>query len=52
MNELDELIRQQASYDALVAWIQKRDKCEYLQACLKLNQVLKQYRLQHSVELP
>lgn len=44
MNELHELIRQQASYSTLAAWIQKQEKCSYMDACIKLNNVLKQYR--------
>ena len=47
MDELHVLIRQQASYSDLVAWIRKREDCQYLTACAKLNAELKQYRLKH-----
>ena len=47
MDELHVLIRQQASYSDLVAWIRKREDCQYLTACAKLNAELKRYRLKH-----
>ncbi|MEO0986504.1 MAG: hypothetical protein AAFY20_13250 [Cyanobacteria bacterium J06639_14] len=49
MNDLGELIQQQASYADLVAWMQKRESCSYLQACLKINEALQRYRLRHSL---
>ncbi|MEM9005345.1 MAG: hypothetical protein AAGE59_17705 [Cyanobacteria bacterium P01_F01_bin.86] len=47
MNDLCALIQQQASYAELVAWMQQREQCNYMQACLKINEVLRQYRLQN-----
>ncbi|MBE7384711.1 MAG: hypothetical protein F6J95_025270 [Leptolyngbya sp. SIO1E4] len=47
MNNLYQLIQHQASYAELVAWMQKQEQCNYLQACLKVNQELRQYRLQY-----
>jgi hypothetical protein len=46
--EIHELIRQQASYSVLVAWLQKRQGCTYQEACKQVNQVLQQYRLDHT----
>ncbi len=47
MNELDQLICQQASYSVLVEWIQKQKGCNYLSACIQINEALKQYRLRN-----
>jgi len=46
--EIHELIRQQASYSVLVAWLQKRQGCTYQEACKQVNQVLQQYRIDHT----
>lgn len=45
MNELHELIRNQASYSELVAWVQKHSGCSYREACIKVNGEMQQYRL-------
>jgi hypothetical protein len=42
--DLHELIRQQASYATLVTWLQQRQGCSYREACIQLNEELKQYR--------
>jgi hypothetical protein len=47
LDELHELIRQQASYSMLVAWLQQRQGCSYGEACQQINQTLRQYRQQH-----
>jgi RNA processing factor Prp31 len=47
MSELHELIRDGASYSELVSWIQKRQRCKYIDACKQLNTELKNYRLLH-----
>jgi hypothetical protein len=47
LDELHALIRQQASYSMLVAWLQQRQSCSYPEACKQINHTLRQYRLQH-----
>jgi hypothetical protein len=47
MDELNELIRQQASYSSLVAWVQKHTGRSYRDACLTVNHVMQRYRRQH-----
>lgn len=47
MDELNELIRQQASYSSLVAWVQKHTGHSYRDACLTVNRVMQRYRHQH-----
>jgi hypothetical protein len=47
MDELNELIRQQASYSSLVAWVQQRTGHSYRDACLTVNRIMQQYRRQH-----
>jgi hypothetical protein len=47
MDELNDLIRQQASYSSLVAWVQKRTGRSYRDACLTVNRVMRRYRHQH-----
>jgi hypothetical protein len=49
MDELDTLICQQTSYSRLVEWIQEQQGCNYLTACTRLNEALKQYRLRHQL---
>lgn len=49
MNDFYDLIRQQASYSALVAWMQKRQTCSYQAACLRVNVEMQQYRLTHQL---
>ncbi|MEM0979777.1 MAG: hypothetical protein AAGH78_05830 [Cyanobacteria bacterium P01_H01_bin.58] len=44
MNELHDLIRQQASYSTLVNWLQQREHCPYRDACMRLNEELAKYR--------
>ncbi len=52
MDELHDLIRQQASYTKLVAWLQQKEKCAYRDACLRLNEELAKYRLLYSAAPP
>jgi len=47
-DEFHELMRQQSSYSALVAWLQQQKGCSYAEACKQMNQMLKQYRHQHA----
>lgn len=51
MQELDDLIYQQASYSALIAWMQKYSACSYIEACTQVNAELQRYRLQHQGSL-
>lgn len=52
MDELNELIRQQASYSSLVAWVQKHTGRSYRDACLTVNRVMQRYRHQHQAASP
>jgi hypothetical protein len=52
MDELNDLIRQQASYSSLVAWVQKRTGRSYRDACLTVNRVMRRYRHQHQAPRP
>jgi hypothetical protein len=49
MSDLDKLIREQASYSELVAWMQKSKGCSYQEACAKVIKEIQQYRLKHQV---
>ena len=44
MEDLSQLIQQQTSYGKLVVWMQAKEGCNYLEACLKVNDALRQYR--------
>jgi hypothetical protein len=48
LENLHELIRQQASYASLVDLIQQRLGCTYLEACTRLNAELEEYRRFHA----
>lgn len=48
MQNLAELIQRQTSYSELVVWIQAKEQCNYLEACLRVNEELKQYRLRYT----
>lgn len=52
MDELNDLIRQQASYSSLVAWVQKHRGRSYRDACLTVNRVMQRYRHQHQAPRP
>jgi hypothetical protein len=43
-DEFHELMRQQTSYAALVAWRQQQQGCAYAEACQQINLLLQQYR--------
>lgn len=48
MNELHDLIRQQASYSTLVDWLQRKENRPYRDACIRLNEELAKYRSQYA----
>ncbi|MDB9529582.1 hypothetical protein PN498_26565 [Oscillatoria sp. CS-180] len=43
-DEFHDLMRQQTSYSALVAWRQQHQGCSYAEACQQINQMLQLYR--------
>lgn len=47
-DEFHELMLQQTSYSALVAWLQQRQGFSYTEACQQMNQMLQQYRHHHA----
>ncbi|MGF1522684.1 MAG: hypothetical protein ACFBSF_10260 [Leptolyngbyaceae cyanobacterium] len=44
MEEVSKLIQRQTSYGELVVWMQTKEQCNYLEACLKVNAALQRYR--------
>ena len=44
MEDLSKLIQRQTSYGELVVWMQAKEQCNSLEACLKVNEALKRYR--------
>ena len=43
-DEFHDLMRQQTSYSALVAWRQQQQGCSYTEACRQINHLLRLYR--------
>lgn len=48
MEEVSKLIQRQTSYGELVVWMQTQEQCNYREACLKVNDALKQYRSRYA----
>ncbi|MEM9153054.1 MAG: hypothetical protein AAGB19_21735 [Cyanobacteria bacterium P01_F01_bin.3] len=48
MEDVAKLIQRQTSYHELVVWMQAKEQCNYLEACLKVNEALQQYRSHHA----
>ncbi|NER84506.1 MAG: hypothetical protein F6K42_34285 [Leptolyngbya sp. SIO1D8] len=48
MEDVSKLIHRQTSYGELVVWMQAKEQCNYLEACLKVNEALRQYRSRYT----
>ena len=48
MEEVSKLIQRQTSYGELVVWMQTKEQCNYLEACLKVNEALQRYRSRYA----
>ncbi|MEO1299591.1 MAG: hypothetical protein AAFW75_28220 [Cyanobacteria bacterium J06636_16] len=49
MEAVSDLIQRQTSYSELVVWMQAKEQCNYLEACLKVNEALQRYRSRYAV---
>ena len=48
MEAVSDLIQRQTSYSERVVWMQAKERCNYLEACLKVNAALQHYRSRYA----